>query len=144
MSTENTNATPAAEGDPAPAPAPAPDAYVDENGQPCSKNDYKKRMKAEANAPKSDAHFSLMAFGWGWGWELSLGLDMTSEDALDKLDEALAGQAFLKGTAPTKDDAVLLEKVLKADEAAIASRSNVVAWTKLLATFTPEMRSTWK
>jgi len=50
MSVENTNATPAAEGDP--APAPAPDAYVDENGQPCSKNAYKKRMKAEANAPK--------------------------------------------------------------------------------------------
>jgi len=93
-----------------------------------------------ANAPKSDADFSLMALMSS----LSLGLDMTSEDALDKLDEALAGQSFLKGTAPSKDDAELLEKVLKADEAAIASRSNVVAWTKLLAMFTPEMRSTWE
>jgi len=45
MSTENTNMTPAAEGAPAPA-------FVDENGQPCSKNAYKKRMKAEAAAKK--------------------------------------------------------------------------------------------
>ena len=37
---------------PAPAPAPTPDAFVDENGQPCSKNAYKKRMKAEAAAKK--------------------------------------------------------------------------------------------
>ena len=48
MSAEDTTMTPAAEG----APAPAPDAYVDENGQPCSKNAYKKRMKAEAAAKK--------------------------------------------------------------------------------------------
>lgn len=35
-----------------PAPAPAADAHVDENGNPCSKNAYKKRMKAQAAAKK--------------------------------------------------------------------------------------------
>jgi len=93
-----------------------------------------------ANAPKSDSDFSLMALMSS----LSLGVDATSEESLDKLDEALAGKSFLKGTAPSKDDAELLEKVLKADEKLIASRSNVAAWTKLLAMFTPEMRSTWE
>jgi len=93
-----------------------------------------------SNAPKSDSDFSLMALMSS----LSLGLNVTSEDALDKLDGALSGKSFLKGTAPSKDDAELLEKVLKADEEFIASRPNVCAWTKLLAMFTPEMRSTWE
>ena len=52
MSAEETNMPPAApEGEGAPAAA-APDAYVDENGQPCSKNAYKKRLKAEAALKK--------------------------------------------------------------------------------------------
>ena len=70
-------------------------------------------------------------------------VDMTSEDALDRLDSALTGKAFLNGTAPSKDDAELLDKVLKADSALVDSRSNVAAWTKLLSMFAPEMRSTW-
>lgn len=93
-----------------------------------------------ANAPKSDSDFSLMALMSS----LSLGVDITSEEALDKLEEALVGRSFLKGTAPSKEDVELLEKVLKADESLIASRSNVSAWTKLLAMFTPEMRSSWE
>jgi lysyl-tRNA synthetase class 2 len=53
MSTEdNTTAAPPAD-TPAPATATATaDAFVDENGAPCSKNAYKKRMKAEAAAQK--------------------------------------------------------------------------------------------
>ena len=93
-----------------------------------------------ANAPKSDSDFSLMALMSS----LSLGANMTSEDTLDKLDETLTGKSFLKGTAPTKDDANLLEKVLTADEALIAARPNVAAWCKLLGMFTPEVRATWE
>lgn len=48
--TEDTPMPPATDG--APKAAPAPEAYVDENGNPCSKNAYKKRMKAEAAAKK--------------------------------------------------------------------------------------------
>ena len=93
-----------------------------------------------ANAPKSDSDFSLMALMSS----LSLGADMASEDALDKLNEALNGKAFLKGTAPSKDDVELLAKVNMADEVHIDSRPNVAAWTKLLAMFTPEMRASWE
>ncbi len=92
------------------------------------------------NAPKSDSEFSLMALMSS----LSLGADMTSEDALDKLEETLNGKSFVKGTAPSKADVELLEKVLMADEALITARPNVAAWTKLLAMFTPEMRATWE
>lgn len=93
-----------------------------------------------ANAPKSDSDFSLMALMSS----LSLGADMTSEDALDKLEETLHGKSFVRGTAPCKEDAELLEQVLKADEARVASRPNVAAWCKLLGMFTPEVRSTWE
>jgi lysyl-tRNA synthetase class 2 len=69
--------------------------------------------------------------------------DMTSEETLKTLDTTLAGKAFLHGTVPNKDDADLLEKVLKADAALVASMPNVAAWTKLLSMFTPEIRSSW-
>jgi len=93
-----------------------------------------------ANAPKSDSDFSLMALMSS----LSLGADMTGEEALDKLEETLHGKSFVRGTAPSKEDAELLEKVLQADEARVASRPNVAAWCKLLGMFTPEVRSTWE
>ncbi len=93
-----------------------------------------------ANAPKKDSEFSLMALMSS----LSLGADMTSDDALDKLEEALNGNAFVKGSVPSKEDVELLEKVSKADEALIASRPNVLAWTKLLAMFTAEVRASWE
>ncbi len=69
--------------------------------------------------------------------------DMTSEDALKKLDTALAGRAFLQGTVPSKDDAALLDKVLGGDAATISTFANVSAWTKLLSMFTPEVRASW-
>jgi len=47
MSTENNATQPGVS-----APTPSADAFVDENGNPCSKNAYKKRMKAEAAAKK--------------------------------------------------------------------------------------------
>lgn len=71
------------------------------------------------------------------------GSDMTNEEILKKLDDCLAGRSFLHGTAPSKDDAELLEKVLKADAALVASLSNVAAWTKLLSMFSPEVRASW-
>jgi lysyl-tRNA synthetase, class II len=70
-------------------------------------------------------------------------MDMTKEDALQRLNDDLAGKAFVHGTAPTKDDAELIEKVLQADEGLISSLPHVSAWTKLLAMFTPEVKATW-
>ena len=69
--------------------------------------------------------------------------DMASAEALERLDIDLAGKSFVHGTAPSKDDAELLEKVLKADESLIASFANVAAWTKLLGMFSPEVRAAW-
>lgn len=69
--------------------------------------------------------------------------DMTSDEALHSLDVALAGRAFLNGTAPSKDDAVLFDKVSAGDAAKIASFKNVSAWTTLLSMFTPEIRGSW-
>ena len=94
------------------------------------------------NAPKKDSTNTNMSSAVDMS--LFSGVDMTSEDALDNLDSALAGKAFLNGTAPSKGDAELLEKVIKADSALVASRANVAAWTKLLSMFAPEMRATWE
>jgi lysyl-tRNA synthetase class 2 len=52
MSSEDTPMTDAPDAPVATAPAPAAEAYVDENGNPISKNAYKKRMKALAAAKK--------------------------------------------------------------------------------------------
>jgi hypothetical protein len=91
------------------------------------------------NAPKKDATNMNMNVNIA----SYKSLDMTSEDTLQRLNNDLSGKAFVHGTAPTKDDAELLEKVLKADESLIASLPNVAAWTKLLAMFTPEAKATW-
>jgi len=94
------------------------------------------------NAPKKDATNTNMNVA---KFDMSefASADMTSETALEALDEALAGKAFLNGTAPSKDDAVLLDKVLAGDAAMIATMKNVSAWTTLLSMFTPEIRATW-
>lgn len=94
------------------------------------------------NAPKKDATNTNMHVVKTDMTEFE-GVDMTTEEALKKLDTALAGRAFLQGTAPSKDDAELYDKVLAGDAATIATFSNVAAWTKLLSMFTPETRATW-
>ena len=71
------------------------------------------------------------------------GVDMTSEAALIALDEVLAGKAFLHGTAPSQDDAALLERVLTGDATLIASMKNVSAWTSLLSMFSADVRASW-
>jgi len=71
------------------------------------------------------------------------GMDMTSEAALMALDQVLAGKAFLHGTAPSRDDAVLLERVLPGDATLLASMKNVSAWTSLLSMFSAEVRASW-
>jgi lysyl-tRNA synthetase, class II len=91
------------------------------------------------NAPKKDATNMNMNINVA----SYKSLDMTSEDAMQRLDNDLAGKAFVHGTAPTKDDVELLEKVLQAEESLIASLPNVSAWTKLLAMFTPEVKAAW-
>mmetsp|Transcript_5714 Transcript_5714/g.9962 ORF Transcript_5714/g.9962 Transcript_5714/m.9962 type:complete len:677 (-) Transcript_5714:248-2278(-) len=91
------------------------------------------------NAPKKDATNTNMNINMSH----YNGADMTKEDILQKLDNDLAGKAFVHGTAPTKADAELLERVLKADESLIASMPNVAAWTKLVSMFTPEVRASW-
>ena len=93
------------------------------------------------NAPKKDATNTNMNVST----DMSIfdGADMTVTESLKKLDDALIGKAFLQGTAPSKDDAELLEKVLKADANTIASYKNVSAWTNLISMFAPEVRSGW-
>lgn len=91
------------------------------------------------NAPKKDATNTNMSINMA----PYASADMTSAEILQRLDNDLAGKAFVHGTTPTKDDAELLEKVLKADESVIAALPNVSAWTKLLAMFTPEVRASW-
>lgn len=95
------------------------------------------------NAPKKDATNTNM----NTTMDMSLfsgDADLATEDVLSAFNSLLAGKAFVHGTVPSKDDAVLLEKVLKADESLISSLANVAAWVKLLSMFTPEIRSTWE
>ena len=94
------------------------------------------------NAPKHDATNTNMSLA-PTDMSQFAAADMTSEASLKKLDLCLAGRSFLNGTAPSKDDAELLDKVLKADAALIASMGNVAAWTKLLSMFTEEVRASW-
>jgi lysyl-tRNA synthetase class 2 len=93
------------------------------------------------NAPKKDATNTNMTAAMVDMSQFTS--DMTSDATLKKLDTTLAGKSFLHGTAPSKDDAELLDKVLKADAMVVASMPNVAAWTKLLSMFTPEIRSSW-
>ena len=94
------------------------------------------------NAPKKDAtNTNMTALLTDMSqFEAS---DMTQEGSLKKLDAALAGKAFMHGTAPSKDDAEMLEKVLKAQATTIAACSNVAAWTKLLTMFPEDVRKSW-
>ena len=94
------------------------------------------------NAPKKDATNTNMS---ALKVDMSAfeGDDLTSEESLKKLDVALAGKSFVHGTAPSKDDAALLEKVSKADAGIVSGLPNVAAWSKLLSMFTPEVRASW-
>jgi lysyl-tRNA synthetase class 2 len=94
------------------------------------------------NAPKKDATNTNMA---AVKTDMSIfdGADMASYDILDKLDDSLNGKSFLQGTAPSKDDAELLEKVLKVDADMIACYTNITAWTKLLSMFAADIRASW-
>jgi len=71
------------------------------------------------------------------------GADMSSEASLKALDDLLAGKAFIHGTAPSRDDAELLEKVLPGDATLLATMKNVSAWTSLLSMFSAEVRASW-
>jgi lysyl-tRNA synthetase class 2 len=94
------------------------------------------------NAPKKDATNTNMA---AMKTDMSIfdGADIASADILEKLDGSLNGKSFLQGTAPSKDDAELLEKVLKVDADTLASYPNVTAWTKLLSMFAADIRASW-
>jgi lysyl-tRNA synthetase class 2 len=95
------------------------------------------------NAPKKDATNTNM----NTTMDLSPFIgdaDMTSNEVLATFNAALSGKAFVHGTVPSKDDAELLDKVLKADESLISSLANVAAWTKLLSMIPPEIRATWE
>lgn len=95
------------------------------------------------NAPKKDATNTNMHAS-DIDMSQFLGADMTSEETLRQLNAALFGKAFVNGTAPSKQDAELLDKVLQADESLVSSMANVAAWTKLLSMFSPEVRATWE
>lgn len=94
------------------------------------------------NAPKKDAtNTNMQAFDTDMSaFEAE---DMTQEGGLKKLDVALSGKSFLKGTAPTKDDADMLERVLKAQTEVVAAFPNVAAWVKLITMFPEDVRKSW-
>mmetsp|Transcript_10685 Transcript_10685/g.11444 ORF Transcript_10685/g.11444 Transcript_10685/m.11444 type:complete len:155 (+) Transcript_10685:1860-2324(+) len=96
-----------------------------------------------ANAPKKDSTNTNMGVVSA---DLSIlkTLDVFSEDDLEMLNSALAGKSFLNGTAPSKADTEVFDKVLKADASLVSSRENVAGWMKLLSMFTPEIRASWE
>jgi lysyl-tRNA synthetase, class II len=98
---------------------------------------------AKNNAPKKDGTHADVNPSMDMA-PFSGDADMTRGEILSALNSALSGKAFVHGTAPSKDDAELLDKVVKADENLIASLPNVAAWTKLLSMFSPEIRATWE
>ena len=93
------------------------------------------------NAPKKDATNTNMSMTT----DMSAfeGADFSSTEVLKKLDDSLIGKSFLQGTAPSKDDAELLEKVSKVDAATLEAYANITAWTKLLSMFSAEVRASW-
>mmetsp|Transcript_37104 Transcript_37104/g.90194 ORF Transcript_37104/g.90194 Transcript_37104/m.90194 type:complete len:153 (-) Transcript_37104:759-1217(-) len=93
------------------------------------------------NAPKKDATNTNMSMTT----DMSVfeDADMTSTESLKKLDDALIGKSFVQGTAPSKDDATLLEKVSKVDASTLEAYSNITAWSKLLSMFSAEVRASW-
>lgn len=91
------------------------------------------------NAPKKDATNMNMSINMAQ----YASADMKTEEALQRLNNDLAGKAFVHGTAPSPDDAALLDRVLEADDSLIASLASVSAWTKLMAMFPPEVRASW-
>jgi lysyl-tRNA synthetase class 2 len=108
---------------------------------PAMKPSEEQMVMIAQNAPKKDATNTNMSV---------VDIDMSqfqgfdvSEEMLKSLDAALAGKAFLHGTAPRKDDAELLDKVLAGDADTIDALANVSAWTKLLSMFSPEVRASW-
>ncbi|CAJ1966884.1 unnamed protein product [Cylindrotheca closterium] len=93
------------------------------------------------NAPKKDATNTNMSMTT----DMSVfeGADMTSSEMLKALDDALIGKSFIQGTAPSKDDAALLEKVSKVDASTLEAYLNITAWSKLLSMFSAEVRASW-
>lgn len=94
------------------------------------------------NAPKKDATNTNMTT-MKTDMTMFDGADMASAEILKKLDDSLSGKSFLQGTAPSKDDADLVEKVLQVDADTLASYPNVTAWTKLLSMFAADVRGSW-
>merc|ERR1711865_607894 len=88
-----------------------------------------------ANAPKKDSTNNIKVSSGDMS--LFINIAAFSEDHLDKLNSALLGKSFLNGTAPSKADAEVYDKV--ANENADVSRPNLAAWMKLLSMFTPDM-----
>lgn len=97
----------------------------------------------ERDAPKRDATNTLAVANTTDAGKQFEGVDLASEEGLAQLDTLLKGKAFINGTVPTKDDAVLLESVSKVAEDVVKTHSNVAAWKNLLAMFTPEVRASW-
>jgi lysyl-tRNA synthetase class 2 len=91
------------------------------------------------NAPKKDATNTNMSINMAHYDPL----DMKREESLQRLDNDLAGKAFVHGTAPTKDDSALLARVQEADQSLVAGFANVSAWTKLMAMFPEDVRASW-
>lgn len=93
------------------------------------------------NAPKKDATNTNMSMTTDMS-EFE-GADMTSTENLKKLDDELIGKSFVQGTAPSKDDTILLEKVSKVDASTLEAYANITAWSKLLHMFSAEVRASW-
>ena len=90
-----------------------------------------------ANAPKKDPTNTGVA-----SEDVSnfVNLAAFNDGDLDKLNSSLAGQSFLNGTAPSKADAEVYDKV--PEDA--SSRPNIAAWMTLMSMFTPDVRAKWE
>lgn len=90
-----------------------------------------------ANAPKKDPTNTGVA-----SEDVSnfVNLAAFNDGDLDKLNSSLAGQSFLNGTAPSKADAEVYDKVPED----VSSRPNIAAWMTLMSMFTPDVRAKWE
>ena len=70
------------------------------------------------------------------------GVNLGSDDGMKKLETALAGKSFLKGS-PSSDDAALLEVVYKLPSEFIAKYPNVNGWVSTCLLFNPDVRAQW-
>lgn len=72
------------------------------------------------------------------------GVDLGSADGLAKLEAALQGKSYLKGDAPSKEDAALLDVIVKVPVDSLKTFPSVMGWINSCAMFNPSVRASWE